>query len=154
MKSKKELIEELNQSFQRAGTLNVIHTNAVANKVGLSATEFEAMDIIKNNQPITAGHLAKYCGVTTGAITGIVDRLERAGFVRRVNCPSDRRKVFLEPIVDREVSKRIFELYRPMSEAFEKCIADLTKEEVEFLIKAQTKLSAVTEKVITELRNK
>ena len=83
MKSQKKLQNELSEAIQRAGTLKVLHTNAVASRIGLSATEFEAMDIISRCQPMTAGKLAEYCGLTTGAITGLVDRLERAGFVQR-----------------------------------------------------------------------
>lgn len=154
MKSKKELIEELNQSMQRTGTLTVLHTNAVADKIGLSATEFESMDIISRHQPMSAGSLAQYCGLTTGAITGIVDRLERAGLVHRMRDPQDRRRVFLKPIDDEEKSRRVRELYCPMAQAFERVMAKRTPEQIEFLISVHNEMNDEVEKIITDLRQK
>jgi DNA-binding MarR family transcriptional regulator len=154
MKSKTELIEELNQSIQRSGTLTVLHTNAVANKIGLSATEFESMDLISRHQPMSAGNLAFKCGLTTGAITGVVDRLERVGFVRRVRDPGDRRRVLLEPIEDREKSRKVCDLYQPMQEMFEDIMKTCTPEEIEFLIKIHNKMNAGVEAIITDLRKK
>ena len=49
-------------------------------------------------EPVTAGRLAELTGLTTGAITGIIDRLESAGLVRRERDPADRRKVFIRPV--------------------------------------------------------
>jgi len=154
MKSKKDLIEELNQTIQRTGTLTVLHTNAIADKIGISATEFESMDIISRNQPISAGKLASECGLTTGAITGIVDRLERAGLVRRVNDPTDRRRVLLDPVDNIEKSKKIRELYRPMSEMFHTLAEECTSEQLIFLIDIHKKMIDMTEKSIAELRQK
>ena len=154
MKSKKDLIEELNQTIQRTGTLTVLHTNAIADKIGLSATEFESMDVISRNQPISAGELATECGLTTGAITGIVDRLERAGLVRRVNDPKDRRRVLLDPVDDSKRSEKICELYRPMSEMFNEIAEECTSEQLLFLIDIHNKMINMTEKSIADLRQK
>ncbi|HEY5695536.1 MAG TPA: MarR family transcriptional regulator [Candidatus Saccharimonadales bacterium] len=154
MKSRQELIEELNQSMQRSGTLTVLHTNAVAQKVGISATEFESMDLINHHQPMSAGHLAMRCGLTTGAITGIVDRLEQAGLVKRVRDPGDRRRVLLEPIKNRTRQQKICELYEPMSQAFSEITNELTTEQIRFLIDIHNKMNDRVEKIITELREK
>lgn len=154
MKSKQELIEELSQTIQRSGTLTVLHTNAVADRVGLSATEFESMDLITRCQPISAGKLALKCGLTTGAITGIVDRLEKAGFVRRKSDPRDRRRVLLEPIKDPEKNKQIHELYQPISEAFEKFVSEYTEEQLQFLVDTHNKMNAMVEKIIADMERK
>jgi DNA-binding MarR family transcriptional regulator len=154
MKSKKELIEELNQSMQRAGTLTVLHTNAIADKIGLSATEFESMDIISRYQPMSAGKLAISCGLTTGAITGIIDRLARAGFVRRMSDPHDRRRVLLQPVEDPEKSKIIYDLYRPMSDAFGVLASECTPEQLQFLVEIHDKMNRITEQIIVEMRQK
>lgn len=154
MKSKKELIDEFNQIIQRSGTLTVLHTNAIADKIGLSATEFESMDIISRNQPISAGKLAIECGLTTGAITGIIDRLERAGLVRRLHDPKDRRRVLLDPVENVEKSKKICELYQPMSEMFSVLAEECTPEQLQFLVDIHTKMIDMTEKSIVQIRQK
>jgi DNA-binding MarR family transcriptional regulator len=149
--SKKELIEAWSQEIQRAGTINVLHTNAVAQRIGLSATEFEAIDVITRNQPITAGQLAVFCGLTTGAITGLIDRLEVAGFIRRVSDSSDRRKVLLEPIEDGARSKKIRALYEPIAIGFEDIAQRYTVDELEFLVESQTRLNTMAQGVIEKL---
>lgn len=154
MKSKKELVEELSQSMQRGGTLTVLHTNAIARQIGISATEFESMDIINRHQPMSAGHLAMRCGLTTGAITGIIDRLERAGLVKRVQDPKDRRRVFLKPIANKEKKDKIRCLYQPMSQAFYEVMEDLSAEQVQFLIDIHDRMNDRVEQIITELRQK
>ena len=152
MKSQKKLQNELSEAVQWAGTLKVIHTNAVASRIGLSATEFEAMDIITRYQPLTAGRLADYCGLTTGAITGLVDRLERAGFVKRERDSQDRRRVFIRPIENAERSQKVRLLYGPIAESFRTIITRYSPEETQLLITLHNELNEMTEKAISELR--
>jgi DNA-binding MarR family transcriptional regulator len=154
MKSKKELIEELSQTVQRSGTLTVLHTNAVASEVGLSATEFEAMDIIRQYHPMSAGKLSLYCGLTTGAITGIVDRLERAGFARRRIDPADRRRVLLEPCDNPQSHQQVAALYGPVSQAFASLVTECTVEQLQFLVDIHSKMNEAMEKIITEMGEK
>lgn len=150
--SEEALHQELLQAFQLSGTLTVLHTNAVAHRIGISATEFEAMDIITRYQPITAGKLSEYCGLTTGAITGIIDRLERNGFVRRERDPEDRRRVFVVPIEDANRSKKVRALYRPMDKGFKEFVRRYSKDELCFLLKLQNEANAMTEKAIAKMR--
>ena len=152
MKSQKKLQNELSEAIQKAGTLKVLHTNAVASRIGLSATEFEAMDIITRYQPMTAGKLAEYCGLTTGAITGLVDRLERAGFVMRERDNEDRRRVYIKPIENKERSQKVRELYTPIAKAFHILTTQYTPEQTQLLIDLHTQLNEVTEKAISGLR--
>lgn len=146
------LYQELVEAVQLAGTLTVLHTNAIAQRIGLSATEFEAMDIISRYQPITAGRLAEYCGLTTGAITGIVDRLERGGFVERERDPADRRRVFIKPIENATRSKKVRTLYKPIDTAFRKYICHYSRDELCLLLKMQKQANEMTEASITKLR--
>jgi DNA-binding MarR family transcriptional regulator len=155
MNSQKEaLINQLFLAVQRQGTLTVLHTHAIATKIGLSATEFECLDTISQNQPMTAGKLATMCGLTTGAITGIVDRLERSGFACRVEDPDDRRRVLLRPVEQPEVSQKVRELYRPMSEAFNRFVADYSVEELQFLVDGHKKMNDAVQEIIIELNQK
>lgn len=154
MKSQTGLFDELSEAIQLAGTLTVLHTNAVASHVGLSATEFEAVDIIRNNQPMTAGKMSEYCGLTTGAITGLVDRLERANFVRRQRDETDRRRVFIVPVEDKARDKKIRELYRPLSDWFEEFFEKYSDEEIRLLLEMQKEANEKTIASIRTLRAK
>jgi DNA-binding MarR family transcriptional regulator len=153
MKSQEALLEAYSQAIQRAGTLTVLHTNAIAAHIGLSATEFEALDVIQKNQPITAGQLAVKCGLTTGGITGLVDRLTAAGFVKRVRDTSDRRRVLLYTIEKAEISHKIWKLYRPISEGFYEVTRNYTQKELQLLIDAQQAMNDMAEQVIEKIQS-
>ena len=95
-KSKKDLIGELIAEFRAAGNQDSAFDNLAAERLGLNRTDLHAINIIENSGGLTAGELAAEAGLTTGAVTGVVDRLERAGYARRVPDPEDRRRVKLE----------------------------------------------------------
>jgi DNA-binding MarR family transcriptional regulator len=82
---------------------------AVVDHVGLNRTDGRCIDIIAEVGPISAGDLARAAHLTTGAVTTVLDRLERAGWVRRTSDPADRRRV-LVAITDKTLGlmKRIF----------------------------------------------
>jgi DNA-binding MarR family transcriptional regulator len=95
-KSKRDLIGELIGEFRAAGNQDSAFDNMAAERLGLNRTDLHAINIIENSGGLTAGELAAAAGLTTGAVTGVVDRLERAGYARRVPDPEDRRRVKLE----------------------------------------------------------
>jgi DNA-binding MarR family transcriptional regulator len=96
-----ELTAALDLEGRRTGSVGTLHARAIANRSGVHQTDFEALDVLDWTGPISAGELAKRVGVTSGAITGVVDRLERDGWVRRVRDPADRRRVIVEMVPDR-----------------------------------------------------
>jgi DNA-binding MarR family transcriptional regulator len=76
-------------------TWTVLFHAAVAEHVGLGATDHKALGLIEQRGALTAGELSDITGLTTGAITNVIDRLERAGYIQRTKDPHDRRKVVL-----------------------------------------------------------
>jgi DNA-binding Lrp family transcriptional regulator len=76
-------------------TWTVLFHTVVAERMGLGGTDHKALTLIEQHGPLTAGELAMLTGLTTGAITNVVDRLERAGYVRRTKDARDRRKVVI-----------------------------------------------------------
>jgi DNA-binding MarR family transcriptional regulator len=95
-KQKKDLIEELISEFRVAGNQDSAFDNLAADRLGLNRTDLHCINIIENSGGLTAGRLATEAGLTSGAVTGVIDRLERAGYARRVSDPADRRRVKLE----------------------------------------------------------
>ncbi len=75
--------------------------HAVADRLGMGETDFSCLSVLLVDGPASAGALAERTGLTTGAITGLVDRLERAGWVHRSMDPTDRRRVIVEPVLAR-----------------------------------------------------
>lgn len=77
-------------------TAIVVFHEAVGRLLGLSAVERKCLDVLRRLGPVTAGTIGAHTGLTTGAVTGLMDRLEKAGYVRRERDPNDRRKVVVE----------------------------------------------------------
>jgi DNA-binding MarR family transcriptional regulator len=96
-------------------TATVLFHALVAERLGLGPTDHKAFNIIERSGPLTAGDLAKLIGLTTGAITGVVDRLERAGYVQRTSDPHDRRKVVIEVCPSPERDALLAEIFAPLA---------------------------------------
>ena len=79
----------------------VLYSDAVAGRLGMPSTDVECLEVLITSGPTTAGGLAEVTGLSTGAVTRMIDRLEQAGFVRRVADPADRRRVIVEAVKDR-----------------------------------------------------
>jgi DNA-binding MarR family transcriptional regulator len=95
-KTKGELIAELISEFRVSGNQDSAFDNLAAELLGLNRTDLHCINIIENSGGLTAGELAAEAGLTSGAVTGVIDRLERAGYARRASDPADRRRVKLE----------------------------------------------------------
>jgi DNA-binding MarR family transcriptional regulator len=91
--SKKRLISRLIAAFRDAGNQDGAIEDLAALRLGISPTDLRCLNAIQNKGELTAGELARELGVTTGAVTGVLDRLESAGYAERVHDPADRRRV-------------------------------------------------------------
>lgn len=93
-----ELAAEINGSLaRRHSTATVLFHHALADRLGLGPTDHKCLDLLCERAPMTASELAAITGLTSGAVTGVVARLERTGRLRREPHPHDRRKQVLRP---------------------------------------------------------
>ena len=95
-REKKQLVEELIREFRVSCNQDDAFDSLAAEWLGVTETDLRCLNIIENAGGLTAGDLAAQSGLTGGAITGVIDRLGRAGFARRVFDPADRRRVRVE----------------------------------------------------------
>ena len=93
-RGRRALIADLNRAAREASGLGNLFGHAVAGRLGLNPTDVECLGVIASDR-VTAGDLARASGLTTGAITGVIDRLEGAGLARREGDADDRRKVYV-----------------------------------------------------------
>ncbi len=115
--------------FRAYQTSNDNFDQAVADHVGMNRTDMRCIDLIDQAGGMTAGELARAAGLTTGAVTAVIDRLEKAGMARRVADPSDRRRVRLE------VTPKLWEMTGPLMMPFigesQTILDDYSTEELE-----------------------
>ena len=99
------------------GSMATLHNHAVADFIGCHPTDQECIDLLDWTGPLTAGEIGTHLGLSSGAVTGLVDRLEANGWVRRERDPADRRRVVVHLATDRPAE--LWPLYKPLSEAID-----------------------------------
>jgi DNA-binding MarR family transcriptional regulator len=116
-KNKRQTFEQLIDEVRRSQATTDRFDQAVADAIGVNRTDLRCLDTLEREGPMAAGRLADAMGLTSGAITTVLDRLEQAGYARRVRDPSDRRRVLVEltPRV-REFTYKFYESHIALSE--------------------------------------
>lgn len=128
-----QLAIELQQAMQRSTMWTVLLHHTVASKAGINVTDAQCINLLSLDGPMTPGQLATSMGITTGgAITAVVDRLEKAGFVKRTRDADDRRKVIVELIPDS--LERISGYFEPIAESTMERFSSYTDEQLRFLL--------------------
>src|SRR6059036_564340 len=93
---REETIHTIVERFREMSIETIMFHQAIADVLGLHITDHKSLDLIHRFGSMPAGKLAELTGLTTGAVTGIIDRLEKVGYVKRTNDPKDRRKTIIE----------------------------------------------------------
>src|SRR4051794_30859664 len=99
-----------------------------AELLGVNRTALRCLDVLDQRGPMTAGELAEAAGITTGAVTGLLDRLEALGYARRLRDSSDRRRVLVE--MTPKARKAAMKIYGPLGELFTEMAQDYSAEEL------------------------
>src|SRR6266508_1520346 len=113
---REEIIEAINNKFREMSTETIMFHQAIANVLGLHITDHKCLDLIYRFGAMPAGRLAELTGLTTGAVTGIIDRLEKAGYVRRTDDPKDRRRTIVEPTRNKRLERKLELIFIPLHE--------------------------------------
>lgn len=135
-KARLALLKELEEAMRRTSAQGVLYGQTVADIAGVSGSDLDCMDFLNLEGRMTAGRLAELTGLTTGAITGVVDRLEKAGYVRRERDETDRRKVFIATVP--ENTAHIGRLFVPMQEGMQKLWSTYSDAELQLLLRFAT----------------
>ena len=150
--SRREAVIEAGwQAFRAYQLSNDNFDQAIADRLGMNRTDMRCIDLIDQAGGMTAGELAKAAGLTTGAVTAVVDRLEKAGMAKRVADPADRRRVRIE------VTPRLWELTAPLMMPFleesQAILDDYTTEELARFSEFLRRVIEVQSKHTDRIRN-
>lgn len=122
-------IIELRKLNQQYTYVSLQMHEAIARKAGFSGTDHKYLGFFLQKGKLTAGELAALTGLTTGAVTGLIDRFEKKKLVKRQFDKSDRRKVFIEP--DKEKIRALFEpFYKKFQAETDKLIGTFSNKEI------------------------
>jgi DNA-binding MarR family transcriptional regulator len=150
------LIADLDRENRRAGSLGGMHAKAIADRAGINGTDFECLDVLDWTGPIPAGELARRLGITSGAVTGVIDRLERGGWVHRLADPSDRRRVIVEIVPPSELTgdrdRQMVEMFAPLQQEIGEVIDRFDDDQLTTIVEYMRAANEAVERSIARLR--
>jgi DNA-binding MarR family transcriptional regulator len=149
--SRRDLLKRLWDLGRTMSTQTVFLHQAIAQSVGLNATDTKCVDLILRspNSIVTAGWLSGATGLTTGAITHILDRLEKRGFIERVRDTEDRRKVFIR--VRPQSLVTLMPKYEAIGEAYLRLAEQYRDKELQVICDYLEKASEVSQRELVRL---
>jgi MarR family transcriptional regulator, organic hydroperoxide resistance regulator len=109
-----ELVERVMKEFRKTLAGTILFNEKVAAEVGLNGTDLQCLHLLELQGAATPGDLARWSGLTTGGVTVAVDRLEKAGYVKRQPNPEDRRSTIIQPVAAR--MRRLQAIYKSKGE--------------------------------------
>ena len=148
------LFEALDQGMRELSTRTVLFHHLIGERLKLNPTDHKCLDvIIRSEQPMTASQLAEETGLSTGAITGVIDRLEKAGYVRRKRDPNDRRLIFIDPLLDTAMAK-MSPIFDPIKQSSRNLYAKYTDHELKLILDFIRNCNKMTQEMTHELKMK
>lgn len=147
-----QVIAELQLSLQRSSGSSVLFSQLIAKTVGIHSTDLESLgSIVQNPAGTTAGDLAAVTGLTTGAVTGVIDRLVEAGFVRRERDEHDKRKVLVLPNFE-QIVQRVFPLYQSLTGALHELCGHYSDAELSTILDFSQRMEGIMQAEVERLR--
>ena len=139
-------------AMRRTGSLMQLMGQAAADRIGINNTDLNCLNILSFSGHMTAGELARATGLTTASITGVIDRLEEAGFVRRERDSRDRRRVVVRLSLDKAV-KDVASVFAPMLRDWREMAARYSDDELRLIVDFYGRVEQVFRKHLLRLRD-
>jgi DNA-binding MarR family transcriptional regulator len=149
-KARQELSDEMTRVFRRYQRSVDTLDELAAGLIGVNRTDARVLDLLEQEGRLTAGQIATGAGLTSGAVTGVIDRLEHAGYARRVRDDGDRRKVLVE--ATDQLKERAAEIYYSIQPKGEKLMRAFTDDELRLVLRFLEGVTELTEQHTEELR--
>ena len=150
--ARRRMESEFLLAVRRTGSVIQLLGAASAERIGINVTDLNCLNILALDGRMTAGDLARRTGLTTASITGVLDRLEEAGFVRRERDPGDRRRVLVRLDAARGM-RDVAPVFAPVVAAWRAVAAQYTDDELRLLLAFQNQLEQIMRDRLIELRS-
>ena len=149
---REELIQAIIDKRRQMSTETIMFHQAVADTLGLHVTDHKCLDLMRYYVAMPAGRLGELTGLTTGAITGVIDRLEQAGYVKRANDPKDRRRTIVEPTRNKKLEGKLEAIFSPLHERMRSLLSSYSDSELSFLLDVLAKTLEQSHQELMKLR--
>ncbi|MGW8185550.1 MAG: MarR family winged helix-turn-helix transcriptional regulator [Candidatus Moraniibacteriota bacterium] len=148
---RKQSISDLIALIRKETRTATLFVQTVAESSGIHITDTKCLDFLTTAQSATAGDLAKVTGLTTGAITAVIDRMEKAGFIKRVADSNDRRKIIIKLLIKHpkhlQIAHNLFANQMP------KILSEYTSDEIAIITDWNSKLISLFQDEIKKLED-
>lgn len=152
-KQKDSIIEKFRIASRKYSDASIFMHEAIARKAGLSGTDHKYLGLILQHKELTAGDIAKLTGLTTGAVTGLIDRLEKKKLLKRQFTKDDRRKVIIIPNVENSM-KLLQPLFSELQQKTARLITSFSEKEIQIIERYFTEATAIMNEITDNLNNK
>jgi DNA-binding MarR family transcriptional regulator len=147
---RRALVAALGMEFRKQQNTTEALDDVAVEILGINRTDGRCLDIIQQNGALTAGQLAEATGLSPGAVTTILDRMEQAGYLQRVRGQEDRRKIMVE--LTPEAARRTWEIWGPIARWSENELSRYSEAELDFVLEFLRRGRAFMEEYVTKLR--
>ena len=138
-------------AMRRVGSIMQLLGQVSAERIGVNATDLNCLNIVALTGSMSAGDLARATGLTTASITGVLDRLEEGGFVRRERDPHDRRRVIVNLNAGPGL-REVAPVFAPLVKAWRTAAAGYSDDELRLLLEFQQRLEEIVRDQLARLR--
>jgi len=138
-------------AMRRTGSLMQLMGQAAADRIGINATDLNCLNILSFSGHMTAGELARATGLTTASITGVIDRLEEAGYVSRERDPHDRRRVVVTLSLDKAM-RNVASVFLPIMRDWRELATRYTDDELRVIVDFYARMEQVFRNHLVRLR--
>ena len=138
-------------AMRQSGSLMQLLSQAAADRIGINATDLNCLNILSFKGHMTAGELATATGLTTASITGVIDRLEEAGYVTRQRDPHDRRRVVVTLVLDRALHE-VASVFLPVIRDWREMAARYSDDELRLIVDYYARMEQVLRAHLERLR--
>ena len=144
------LLRELKEENRRNTAESMFLLQAITEQSGMNLTDLQCITILTSTGPITAGRLAEEMGLTTGSVTGLIDRMERAGYVQREKDPDDGRRVIVRPVSEK--LERAPGFLGSQDKVLEELMSDYDERDLAHFVDLMRKTTAMTREETARIR--
>jgi DNA-binding MarR family transcriptional regulator len=148
---RQQLEGEFVLAMRRTGLVSQLLSQAAAERIGINVTDLNCLNVVALTGSMTAGELARATGLTTASITGVLDRLEESGFVRRERDAADRRRVNIVLNASRAL-RDVAPVFAPMLKAWRAAASRYSDDELRQFAEFQQEVERIMRDQLTRLR--
>jgi DNA-binding MarR family transcriptional regulator len=147
------IIQQFRAASRQYSDASIFMHEAIARKAGLTGSDHKYLGLILQHKELTAGDLSKLTGLTTGAVTGLIDRLEKKKLLKRQFTKDDRRKVIIVPNVENSM-KLLQPLFSELQQKTSDLIASFSVAEIKTIERYFIEATTIMKETTNNINNK